>query len=194
MKTILYFHGLGSSAASRKFVRLQQVFGHKYQIVCPEWTFTTDIRMMLGNLLTQYECFKSIIIIGSSTGCNFAYQLAENLRLKSVNVNLIMINPLFHLGQRLNTKPFPAKLESYVKAIREVNECTLIVSNADEMIDHSLVKIGSHVKLITIEDNHQVKDLKRLITIIKALLKKNRSKDVNQNTIHITINFHLDKF
>lgn len=38
MKTLFYFHGLGSNAASRKFVRLQQVFGDKFKVICPETT------------------------------------------------------------------------------------------------------------------------------------------------------------
>lgn len=46
MKTLLYFHGLGSSAASRKFIKLQSEFADKYQVTCVEWTYTSDIRTM----------------------------------------------------------------------------------------------------------------------------------------------------
>lgn len=187
MKTILYFHGLGSSAASRKFVRLQQVFADRYHVICPEWTFTTDIRVLLANLLAQYEKHKSIIIIGSSTGANFAYQLTESLRSKAVKVNLILINPLLDFEQRISSRPFPAKLENYIRTISEVNECSLILSKHDEAIDHSLIQIGDKVNKIEIDDNHQVKNLKIFIRIIKELLKKKKSKVANYTSLLIKI-------
>ena len=55
MKTLLYFHGLGSSASSRKFLAIQKAFGAKYEVVCPEWTYKTSIRVMLEKLYRQYE-------------------------------------------------------------------------------------------------------------------------------------------
>lgn len=189
MKTILYFHGLGSSANSRKFIRLQQVFGEKYQVLCPEWTFTTDIRLLLANLLTAYENQQSIVLIGSSTGCNFAYQLAEKLRAKAVDVNLILINPLMHLQQRISGRIFPEKLKSYMQEIKEVSDCTLILSTADEAIDHGMIAIAANVKVIEIDDNHQVKDIKRLISILKSLLKK--KKALNKCLYKVKIHVYL---
>lgn len=109
MKTLLYFHGVGSSAASRKFIKLQSEFADKYQVTCVEWTYTSDMRTMITNLFTKYEHQKSIVIIGSSTGGNFAYQLADSLRSSGVKVKLIMINPLLQLTQRITSRPFPAK-------------------------------------------------------------------------------------
>lgn len=172
MKTILYFHGLGSSAASRKFVSLQQVFADNYKVVCPEWSFTTDIQLMLANLLKQYESHTSIIMIGSSTGCNFAYQLTMSLRAKGVKVKLLMINPLLLIKQRISLRAFPVQLANYLSEIREVDHCTLILSTQDEIIDHSMISIGEDVDVISIKDNHQVSDLQGLIGIIQNIIEK----------------------
>ena len=171
MKTLLYFHGLGSSAASKKFVRIQNHFGNTYQIVCPEWNDTTDVELMLANLFKQYENQTSITMIGSSTGCNFAYQLADQLRAKGVEVKLILINPLLQLGQRISNRPFPDSLVKYLWDIKEVNQCTLILGNLDEVIDHSMITIGKDVDVIKIDDDHQLKDLDGLIKILEGLVK-----------------------
>lgn len=192
MKTILYFHGLGSSAASRKFVRLQQVFSHKYQLICSEWTYTTSIRILLGNLLTQYENEKSIVIIGSSTGGNFAYQLAERLRFSGVKVKLILINPLLHIAQRTSQRPFPIMLEGYLREIKEVRDCTLILSRHDEMIDHSDIKLKEAVNVFEIDDNHQVKDLKRLLAILKEILNKKKQKTIPNRHILVSIEMKIE--
>lgn len=186
MKTLIYLHGLGSSAASRKFVCLKEVFGSKYNVVCPEWTYKTSIRVMLGNLFRQYENEKSIIIIGSSTGGNFAYQLAERLRLNGVKVKLILINPLLHMGQRTSQRTFPVILSNYLWEIKEVNNCSLLLSNDDEAIDHSLIRIGENVKVISIDDNHQVKNVMKLMAVIKKILKKKRSRKKDSIVVKIT--------
>ncbi|MBP3944295.1 alpha/beta hydrolase fold domain-containing protein [Sphingobacteriaceae bacterium WQ 2009] len=122
------------------------------------------------NLFTKYEHQKYIVIIGSSTGGNFAYQLADSLRNSGVKVKLIMINPLLQLTQRITSRPFPAKLATYLCDISEVNQCAMIISNQDEVIDHNLISLGKDVKVIKIQDNHKLKDIKLFIRIIKGLL------------------------
>ena len=187
MKTILYLHGLGSIASSRKFISLQQVFGDKYQLYCPEWTITTDINLLLINLFVKYKNEKSIIIIGSSTGANFAYQLANNLRINAVEVNLILINPLLHLEQRISESLFPLDLEQYMCEIIEVSNCTLILSKRDEVIDHSKIKIGEQVHVITIDDDHRVSNVNNFTPIIKFIsnnpITPLSSKSVNGGSI-----------
>jgi predicted esterase YcpF (UPF0227 family) len=131
MKTLLYLHGLGSNAASRKFTSLQQAFGDRYQLHCPEWTTTTVITDFLNNLFNYYEHEKSILIIGSSTGANFAYQLTQKLRRKGVSVELILVNPLLSLSQRISLREFPAQLATYLQDIVEVENCKLILSRQD---------------------------------------------------------------
>jgi len=187
MKTLIYLHGLGSSAASRKFVCLKEVFGSKYNVVCPEWTYKISIRVMLGNLYRQYENEKSIIIIGSSTGGNFAYQLREKLRLDGVKVKLILINPLLHLEQRTSQRTFPSNLVGYMSEIKEVKDCSLILSNEDEAIDHSLISRGENVKAINIDDNHRIKNVMKLMSIIERIIKKKRSRKKDSVVVKITI-------
>ena len=132
---------------------------------------------MLGNLSRQYENEKSIIIIiGSSTSGNFAYQLRERLRLDGVKVKLILINPLLHLVQRTSQRTFPSNLVGYMSEIKEVKDCSLILSNEDEAIDHSLIRIGENVKVMSIDDNHRVKNVMKLMSIIKKIIKKKRSR------------------
>lgn len=173
MKTLLYLHGLGSSANSKKFIRLQEEFTAQYQVVCPEWTVDTNIDFLLNNLFNKYQNDEFTIIIGSSTGGNFGFQLANLLRQNGVKVKLILINPLLNLVSRITSRPFPTQLARYLHEIKEVNECTLILSLKDEVIDHSQISVGKAVQLFEIDDNHRVDDLEKLIFILRATLQYN---------------------
>lgn len=170
MKTSLYLHGLGSSSASKKFTRLKIEFETKYQIDCPEWTETTDINTFLSNLVEKYKNEKSILIIGSSTGGNFGYQLTNMLRALNVQVKLILINPLLHINQRISNWPFPVSLEKYLYEILEVNDCSMILGTHDELINHQKIKIGENVAVKWIDDDHKVKHLEVLMEVIKGML------------------------
>lgn len=94
-----------------------------------------------------------------------------------MRVKLILINPLLKLDQRTSLRPFPELLKVYMQNIFLVLDCTLILSRQDEMIDHSDIKLQEKVKVFEIDDNHQVKDLKRLIAILKEILNKKKAKN-----------------
>jgi len=159
MITLLYLHALGSSTNSKKFVRLQEDFGTTYQVVCPEWMLDANIDFFIDNLCNEYQNEEFIIIIGRSTGGNFAFQLTNLLRQKGVKVKLILINPLLNLTSRITTRPFPTQLAQDILEIKEVNDCALILSIKEEIIDHSRISVGKAVQLFEIDDNHRLDDL-----------------------------------
>ena len=91
-----------------------------------------------------------------------------------MKVKLILINPLLNLTSRITTHPFPTQLAQYISEIKEVNECILILSIKDEIIDHSRISVGKAVQLLEIDDNHRVDDLGKLVSLIGGIIQNNQ--------------------
>ena len=168
---ILYFHGLGSNCDSSKFQILTREFSKEYSIDCVLWNLNTDFSELLMNLQYKISGQKDVVLIGSSTGGNYAYQLAEKLRMSNSNVKLILINPLLNVNNRIADFPFPSELLDSLIAIDEVNNCHLLISKNDEIINHNLIKIGKNGIIQYIDDNHKVKDFEKYLDVIRKWIE-----------------------
>ncbi len=77
--TLIYIHGFGSDRNSRKFLNLKDYFGEQYNYDFIEWDNDSDIKSLIQDKFLKYKNESNLIIVGDSTGANFAYQL-QNLR------------------------------------------------------------------------------------------------------------------
>lgn len=98
---LLYIHGLGSDSNSRKYLNLKDYFKEEYQFDCIEWKNDSDISELLNKAESHLKNEDKIILVGDSTGANFAYQLRERLQETRKNVILITTSPLFNIEDRI---------------------------------------------------------------------------------------------
>lgn len=174
MIDLFYFHGLGSNKESRKFKLIKNAFDISHSCFCVEWRNDTDISGLLTDLWSLYKDKEELVLIGDSTGGNFAYQLRERLKDSGVKIKLVLLNPLLDFSNRIASFPFPEKLEKSLEKIKEIDHCFLLQSNRDEVIDHSQMKIGPEVEQLIIDDTHRLLTFEKYVDAIKEYLTSDR--------------------
>lgn len=166
-KTLLYIHGYGSDHNSRKFLDLKNYFGQEYTYHCLEWMVESDIKYLLRLALKKCENISQLAIIGDSTGANLAYQLRE-LRAKQED-KLILLSPLLDISTRLRDIPFPTTFEQQLIKISKPENCLIIASRQDEVIDQTSIfnQIDKQFVLHEVEDGHRLEKFKEYLQVIR---------------------------
>ncbi len=135
-KTVLYIHGLESDRYSRKFQDLQAFFGNEFNYDFLEWDNDSNIRNLIQQMDLKYTD-QPLIIVGDSTGANFAYQLRQ-LR-NNPNDKLILTSPLLTIDKRIADFEFPQSLVQYLTKITEPENCLIIATTKDEILDQNWI-------------------------------------------------------
>lgn len=173
-KELLYIHGLGSSQNSRKYKLIESQFQNNYNCYCAAWDNDTNIQQFIRDLYDRYHTISELVLIGDSTGGNYASQLRDQLTAEGVKVKLILLNPLLNIAHRIATFTFPDSLLSSLLPYEEVSDCFLLQSHSDEVIDQSQIRIGVHVDQVRVHDSHRLLKFAEHIPYIKAYVNKGR--------------------
>ncbi len=167
---IIFYHGLNSSKDSNKFRILKEEYK---DIECFEWSPNDDIKDKLNNLTYKLLKCNDIILIGDSTGANFALQTRELLNKYNKQVKLILLSPLLSIKQ-LDIKNFlykyvTDKLISNVKDFNIINDVLIIKPINDEILSNHTCEFNCLV--ITTESGHRLEDFKNYLKYIKDYVK-----------------------
>lgn len=168
----IYFHGLNSSINSSKFVILKKTFKN---LKCFEWSPNDPIKNMLNELVYKLSnCNEDIILIGDSTGANFAYQTRELLKKYNKKVKLILISPLLSINQMDNNfflyKYVTKSLISNIILIKYITDALIIKPINDEVLSNPYYCIFD-CKVLNIESGHRIDNFENYINNIKTYLK-----------------------
>lgn len=143
---LFYIHGLNSSKNSRKFLELKQKYS---EIECLDWTIEDDILLKIQDWTKIISNITDdILIIASSTGANFAYQL--KLSIKTKNIGLVLINPLITLDSIYDSKIMPKNVAKYLIKIEKISNSLLLVAFNDEIINHKKLLENKYI----VDNNH----------------------------------------
>lgn len=169
---ILYVHGLNSDAQSRKYKILQSRLEDYCTIECLEWHNEDAIDRLLKEASINLLRYTNVVIIGDSTGGNFAYQLRDLLIPHPVRTKLILLNPLLDISKRKSKIPFPIPLVNYLQEIKSPKNAFIIISEQDEIIDHSWLKEPELLDtvLYKVDDTHRMPLFLSYICIIDKVL------------------------
>lgn len=164
----LYIHGLGSSKSSRKYKLIEEAFCVTHLCACAEWNIETDVKLFIANLLKEYSRCKELLIFGDGVGCNYAYQLRDSLVKSGVKIKLILINPLLDAVNLIAQVPFASDLHNSLASIDQVDDCFILQSLYDEVIEQTKVKLGAGVVHLKVDDCHRLFYLSDYIHILKC--------------------------
>ncbi len=167
-KVLLFIHGYGSGRDSRKFADLKSFFEQEYDCHILEWQENDDILQLLDVALKRYEGLKSMVLIGDSTGANFACQLAE--RRSAANDVLILTSPLLDIDHRIADFPFPPQLKKQLTKFTPPKNALVIASLADEVLDQTWllgIEIPQIFKLQMVDDSHRLMKFNLYLNDIK---------------------------
>lgn len=169
MKNILYIHGLGSDKSSRKFLDLQLFLKNTFQYHCLEWKITDNISELIQIFNQKFINENDLIIIGDSTGANFAYQLREIRKLNRLSSKLIVLSPLLNLEFRIATFDFPDSLKKYLINVLHPENLLIIAGTNDEIIDQSYWFNNKFNNTIVkpVDDTHRLPNFVNYLSIIK---------------------------
>ncbi len=173
--TILYFHGLGSDRNSRKFREIKNYFQDQFNYDCIQWNNQSVIESLLDEAEIRLTNTVKPIIIGDSTGANFAYQLREKLSENGKESILILTSPLLDIGNIIADFEFPEQIASQLKKYNNPKNALIISAKNDEILNqNNLFKnCFENVKLINANDNHRLEMFQVYLPEIKKYISEN---------------------
>jgi predicted esterase YcpF (UPF0227 family) len=176
-KTILYYvHGYKTKPEkikSRKFRNLNSFFGEKFNYGYMSWNENSDFDKLLDKALEQTRDYNKVILIGDSTGANFAYQIRQYIKERKQNVKLILTSPLLDVKKRLRDIPFTGNLLRALLKINSPKDCLIIATNEDEVLEQKWIFENkfNNVKVINVNDNHRLEKFQNYIKEIEEYIK-----------------------
>lgn len=173
-KHVVYIHGLGSDANSRKFQLLKAVLNDSHSIECVEWKENDNISHILRDTAIRLIFLaKDVVIIGDSMGGNLAVQLRDALKGSRVNTSLVLLNPMLDISKRKINVPLAHTLLKHIQKIDAPINSLIILSDDDEIIDHSWLKKSTleDVQIIEVKDTHRMMNFSEHILRFKQLVE-----------------------
>jgi len=175
MKTpLIYIHGLGSDRNSSKFELIQDYFSESYDYYCLEWKNDSNILALIEQAHQQFSNASNLIIIGDSTGANFAFQLRGMRDEKQLQSKLILTSPLLNLNMRIAAHDFPETIIPFMRAIEEPYNALMICPRNDEIINHSawLNLNAEGLLVVQVDDTHRLTKFSAYLPILSSYLSK----------------------
>ncbi|WP_262152196.1 YqiA/YcfP family alpha/beta fold hydrolase [Chryseobacterium foetidum] len=156
--TLLYIHGLGSDQHSRKFINLKDYFKDQFNYDFVEWKNDSIISELLDQAELKLEDIENPVLVGDSTGANFAYQLRERRSQKGKNSILILSSPLLNIDERIADFEFPETLIPQLQKFDDPENALIIATKKDAILNQNWLfkKPLNNVKLIEVDDNHRL--------------------------------------
>lgn len=177
MKKLLYIHGLGSDRNSRKLVNLKDYFKDQFQYDFVEWNNDSDISSLLAvaEKWLQSEPADQIILVGDSTGANFAYQLRDSLKEINIESILILTSPLLDIDNRIADFEFPKNILPQLWKIENPEDALIIATQKDEVLNQIPLfeKSLKNIKLVDVDDSHRLLKFENYLSDIEIYIQSN---------------------
>lgn len=174
--TLLYIHGLGSDQHSRKFINLKDYFKDQFNYDFVEWKNDSIISELLDEAELKLEDTENPILVGDSTGANFAYQLRERRLKKGKNSILILSSPLINIDVRVADFEFPETLIPQLQKFENPENALIIATKKDVILNQNWLfeKPLINVKLIEVHDNHRLEKFHESLDKIESYISFKR--------------------
>ncbi len=169
--TILFIHGYGSDRNSRKFQELKSYFTADYDLHCMEWAVYSDIPWLLNDAVEKCAVIRKLIIIGDSTGANFAWQIREMRNSKEDK--LILLSPLLDVSKRKRDVDFPDVFNQYLVKIENPENALVIASANDEVVDMKSLfeEPDKKFTLLKVHDGHRLEKFEKYLQVVEKFIR-----------------------
>ncbi len=171
-QSLLYIHGLGSDRNSRKFLALKEYFKDQFQYDFIEWKNDSNISQLLNEANKKLRNIENFIVVGDSTGANFAYQLREMRNKDGQKAKLILTSPLLNIEDRIADFDFPKNIIQYLWRIENPRNALIIAAPNDEILNQRNLTENNErgLKLIKVEDNHRLENFEHYLPHIEKYI------------------------
>lgn len=171
---LVYFHGYGSSGQSRKFLSLKAAMP-EVKMTAFEWNPETDFKQFLADANAAFSGTQDIIVVGDSTGANFAYQFREMRQAQGLKTILVLTSPLLKYENRLRVSvPFSSNLASALMTISQVSDAFILLAKVDEVLDFCDFNAQNqpNTVVVYVDDNHRLERFEEFTGLIKAYIEQ----------------------
>ena len=172
---LLYIHGLGSDRNSRKLVNLKDHFKDQFEYNFVEWNNDSYISALLdvAEKWLQSDEEDQIVLVGDSTGANFAYQLRERLKENGVKSILILTSPLLNIDERIANFIFPNSIIPQLWKIDNPEDALIIATQKDEVLNQIPLfeKSLKNIKLVNVDDSHRLLKFENYLYYIEKYIQ-----------------------
>jgi predicted esterase YcpF (UPF0227 family) len=168
MTKYIYIHGLNSSKNSYKYKILNQ----RFDMIILEWDKLTNINSKIDEIIKNINPSDKLMLIGDSTGGNFACQLRDKLNILNIYSKLVLLNPLLNI-ESLIIDIMPNEILKYIKPINEIKDALLIISNNDEVVNNKdLNSFEETTNIVRVNDTHKLENIEEYIYLISDYSEK----------------------
>lgn len=175
MKKLLYIHGLGSGRNSKKFLNLKDYFKDQFDYNFVEWNNDSDISALLNEAdkWLKSEPEDQIVLVGDSTGANFAYQLRERLKENNIKLILVLTSPLLNVENRTSDFEFPKNILPQLWKIENPEDALIIATQKDEVLNQIPLfeKSLKNIKLVDVDDSHRLLKFENYLSDIENYIQ-----------------------
>lgn len=173
---LIYIHGYGSNRESRKYVLLEKQLT-TYQASCAEWTPETNFTTWLTHQHQAVEQEETLLLIGDSTGANFAYQWKEMRKAQGLQTILVLLSPLLSYSHRLNKDlVFTPNLRNSLLDVPAPEDAFLLIGKQDETLN--LQELNpyqcTNSEVVYIEDSHRLPLFEQYLSLIADYVERQR--------------------
>lgn len=123
---------------------------------------------MINDVASKHHA-EDLIIVGDSTGANFACQLRERIKQLGGEPVLILTSPLLDINNRIADFDFPGKLIPQLWKIENPQDAMIIASKEDEVLNQKVLfeKKLKNIELLEVDDGHRLENFHTYIPKIK---------------------------
>lgn len=113
------------------------------------------------------------VVVGDSTGANFAYQLRERRLEKGKKSILILGSPLLDIDERIADFDFPEKIIPELKKYDSPEDALIIATKNDTILNQKWLfqKKLKMIKLIEVNYNHRLEKFHEILPLIDSFYK-----------------------
>lgn len=172
-KKLLYIHGLGSDRNSRKFVNIKEYFKDQLEYNFVEWNHDSDISTLLDIAEKCLRPEDHILLVGDSTGANFAYQLRERLKGNNIKSILVLTSPLLDVENRTSDFEFPKNILPQLWKIENPEDALIIATQKDQVLNQIPLfeKSLKNIKLVDVDDSHRLLKFENYLSDIEKYIQ-----------------------
>lgn len=184
---LLFIHGLYSGRDSRKFIALKNYFKDQFFYDIIEWDGNSNIPELISNAAENYGEQKELIIIGDSTGANFAYQLRECMNNTNVNIILVLTSPLLDMQRITAELDFPNGIKPYIQKIKKPENVLIIAAKDDEVLDQKPISSLNTLnnEIIIVEDDHRLQKFASYLPEIERYIYESKINSHSLKNIEV---------
>lgn len=171
---MLFIHGYGVTHGAWKFNLLKEYFSNEFNLNKMDWDTDSDIESLLNTQISALENCELPVIIGDSTGANFAYQFREKRKSLGKKSILILTSPLLVNQLKIPIDDIPQSFINQLIEYPQPEDALIIASPEDDTLNLAWLweRELENAVLVQINDHHELHKFPDYLPMMKNYIDR----------------------